>query len=279
LDLATGSLLGWALLRLWLVIEQPYRAWFAATTQQQPWQLPLQVLLVSFLLMRCYPMPSRWTSCYNYATAWAAGWAGATVGYGVLQQLQVQTATSPDRLLGGVVPPLALKIFLGLGMVAATKVVVKAVLMAVFKPVFALVPLSLRCWWQPPVVGAVRQQQRQLESQQDQQHSAQRLAGYATAVIADFSHAASPTSAVAAQTINSSSSKQQGDSSKAGSSSKSSTAGPIVWGLRHTPEGVGNDVVATARWCSYFAVGFNIAAWMAVWPVVLQWLAPSVSVS
>jgi hypothetical protein len=259
---------------LWLVIEQPYRAWFAATVQQQPWQLPLQVLLFSFVLMRCYPMPSRWTSCYNYATAWAAGWAGATVGYGALQQLQVQTTASPDRLFGGVVPPLALKVFLGLGMVAATKVAVKALLLAVFKPVFRLVPLSIRCWWQPPVVGAVQQQQRQLEAQQDQQHSAQRLAGYATAVIAEFSNGSSPASAVAAQSINSSSS-----SSKAGSSSKPSTAGPILWGLRHSPEGVGNDVVATARWCSYFAVGFNIAAWMAVWPVVLQWLAPSVSVS
>lgn len=284
LDLATGTLLGFVLLRFWLSIEQPYVAWVQAAAQQQPWQLPLQVLLFSMLLMRCYPMPSRWTSCYNYATAWAAGWAGVTVGWGVLRQGQLNTASSPEWLFRGMVPPLACKVFLGLGMVAASKVVVKAVLMVVFKQVFALVPLSVRCLWQPPVVGAVRQPP-------PQQQSAQRLAGYASAVVADFTHHADSGHAAAAGQD----SKQQCDlnggvssalgskADRAASSSSSSKTGAggsaSMGGLRHTPDGLGNDVVATARWCSYFTVGLTVSLWQAAWPVLQQWLAPSVSVS
>lgn len=285
LDLATGSLLGFALLRLWLNIEQPYIAWLDTTVQQQPWMLPAQVLMVSAVLMRCYPMPSRWTSCYNYATAWQAGWAGVTVGWGVLQQGQLVTSSSPEWLFGEMVPPLACKIFLGLGMVAASKVLVKAVLVVVLKQLFALVPLSVRCLWQPPVVGAVRQPP-------PQQQSAQRLAGYASAVVADFTHhhpadhksdaAAgkgskqldSSTSTAAACVSSSLGSKAQ-----AHSSASSKYAGSAWGGLRHTQEGVGNDVIATARWFSYFAVGLTVSLWLAVWPMLQQWLAPSISVS
>jgi hypothetical protein len=262
LDLATGSLLGLMLLRLWLSIEQPYVAWLQATAAAQPWQLPLQVLLVSAVLMRCYPMPSRWTSCYNYATAWQAGWAGVTVGWGVLQQAQLATSSSSSEwLFRGMVPPLACKIFLGLGLVAASKVVVKAVLMLAFKQLFACVPLRVRCLWQPPVVGAVK-------TPPSQQQSAQRLAGYASAVAADFGHH----SALAQEAAAGRSSKQQGTAN-----SSSSKAEARWGGLRHTPEGLGNDVVATARWCSYFAVGLTVVLWQAGWPVVQQQLAPSVS--
>jgi hypothetical protein len=286
LDLATGSLLGFALLRLWLSIEQPYIAWLNATMQQHPWMLPLQVLGVSAVLMRCYPMPSRWTSCYNYATAWQAGWAGVTVGWGVLQQGQLVTSSSPEWLFGGMVPPLACNIFLGLGMVAASKVLVKAVLVVVLKQLFAVVPLSLRSVWQPPVVGAVRQPS-------PQQQSAQRLAGYASAVVADFTHhhhaahesdaAAgkgskqldSSTSTAAACVSSSLGSKAVG----AYSSSSGKNVGSAWGGLRHTQEGLGNDVIATARWCSYFAVGLTVSLWLAVWPMLQQWLAPSTSVS
>jgi hypothetical protein len=287
LDLATGSLLGFTLLRLWLSIEQPYLAWLDATMQQHPWMLPVQVLGVSAVLMRCYPMPSRWTSCYNYATAWQAGWAGVTVGWGVLQQGQLVTSSSPEWLFGGMVPPLACKIFLGLGMVAASKVLVKAVLVVVLEQLFGVVPLSVRSLWQPPVVGAVRQPSMQ-------QQSAQRLAGYASAVVADFtnhrrgghnsddaagggSKQLDPSTSTAAACASSSLGSQAGAYSSSSSSGKN--AGSAWGGLRHTPEGVGNDVIATARWCSYFAVGLTVSLWLAVWPVLQQWLAPSISVS
>lgn len=263
LDLATGSLLGLSLLRLWLSIEQPYVAWLQASAAQQPWQLPLQVLLISAVLMRCYPMPSRWTSCYNYATAWQAGWAGVTVGWGVLQQAQLATnSSSSEWLFRGMVPPLACKIFLGLGLVAASKVVVKAALMVAFKQLFACVPLRVRCLWQPPVVGAVK-------APPTQQHSAQRLAGYASAVAADFGHHPAPAQEAVGR---SGSSKQQG-----ADASSSGKAAARWGGLRHTPEGLGNDVVGTARWCSYFAVGLTVVLWQAGWPIVQQQLAPSIS--
>lgn len=278
LDLATGTLLGWALLRLWLSIEQPYVACLQASVQAGPWQLPLQVLLASAVLMRCYPMPSRWTSCYNYATAWAAGWAGVTVGWGILQQAQLQApgSSSAGGLFGGVVPPLACKVFLGLGLVAASKVLVKAVLLAAFKQAFKLVPLTVRRWWQPPVVGAVRQPPLQ-------QQQSQRLAGYVASVAGsagaaekrgDQKAAGGAGAAVAVLTAHVS----DQPSPKAGRAS-SAAGGSEVLGLRHTAEGVGNDVVAAARWCSYFAVGLTVSLWQAGWPLVLQQLAPSVSVS
>lgn len=272
LDLATGTLLGWVLLRSWVAIEQPYIAWLQAAVQQGPWQLPLQVLLASFILMRCYPLPSRWTSCYNYATAWQAGWAGVTVGWGVLQQTQwVTAANSSSWLLGGVVPPLACKVFLGLGMVAASKVLGKAILLAAFKPTFRFVPLTVRCLWQPPVVGAVKQVPLQ------QKQSVQ-VSGYAASAAGKGSseqHAAGA-AGVAAAVLPAQASGQV--STKAAGKS-SSSAGLWVAGLRHTSEGVGNDVVAAARWGSYFAVGLTVSLWQAAWPLVLQWLAPSVSVS
>jgi len=295
LDLATGSLLGWALLRLWLHVEDPYAAWLEATARAQPWQLPLQVLLFSAVLMRCYPMPSRWTSCYTYATAWAAGWAGATVGWGILQQVESAAVASAAAgyaepwLFGGLVPPTACKVFLGLGLVAATKVFVKVLLLSVFRPLFACVPLTVRCCWQPPVVGAVKQSARQ-------QQQPQRLAGYASAVLADMAQGAgaaeaAAAAAAAANTTDKLSVPAGNAGPKAGfgsaapltsgpssqSSSSSSKVAGGRWSLRHSPEGVGNDVVAAARWCSYFAVGLVISLWHGCWPHVLHWLSPAVA--
>lgn len=273
LDLATGTLLGWALLRLWVSVEQPYAAWLEGAVQQhQPWWwLSLHVLAASAVLMRCYPMPSRWTSCYNYATAWAAGWAGATVGWGILQQAQLVTTISGEQewLLGGLVPPLACKIFLGLGMVAASKVIVKALLMAVFTPLFAVVPLRVRCAWQPPVVGTVKQPLQQ------EQSSAQRLSGYASALL--HKQQDGGVDAAAKQGGPSSSSSGNNSSSSKGAKAGGGSSKPVaaaLSGLRHTPEGVGNDVVAAARWFSYFAVGLTVSLWQAMWPVVINTLAP-----
>lgn len=286
LDLATGSLLGVTLLQLWISFESTYTSWLQATVIQQWWQLPLQVLVFSAVLMRCYPMPSRWTSCYSYATAWAAGWAGCTLGWAVLQQAQLATTvTSNEWLVYGCVPPLACKIFLGLGLVAASKVLVKAALMTVFKQVFPLVPEPVRRLWQPPVVGAVRQQH-------SQQQGRGCFTGYASAVLSEVSdgvaahRAGTQSNKLHPVPVDSnptqvtciaqpSDSQQQKDVDRDGAE----PTPKVGWGLRHTEQGLGNDVVAAARWCSYLAVGLTVLLWQAGWPLVLQTLAPSISVS
>jgi sphingosine-1-phosphate phosphatase 1 len=255
LDLATGSLLGWALIDLWALVEQLYTAWLHASLAPQTpaWQLPAQVLLCSFVLMRCYPMPRRWTSCYNYATAWQAGWAGTTVGWalrnagGGAAAGSAATAAAGGWELSSITAAGVLKVLLGLGMIVLAKVTAKAVLLALLRRTFALVPLRIRCLWQPPVFGAVL---RQAGKQQPQQ-----LKG--TAGAGEQQCSSSSGGAAAA--------KQQ----PAGKRQQPSSSGSI-WGLRHSFDGTPNDVVATARWGSYFAVGIIISMWQAWYPALLQ---------
>jgi membrane-associated phospholipid phosphatase len=72
LDLISGTVLGFAVLELWQLSE----AAFFKLLLHDP-RFPLHLLLFAFLLMRCYPMPSRYTDCYQSAGAWGGAWCGA----------------------------------------------------------------------------------------------------------------------------------------------------------------------------------------------------------
>ena len=88
LDLISGTVLGFAVLELWQLSE----AAFFKLLLHDP-RFPLHLLLFAFLLMRCYPMPSRYTDCYQSAGAWGGAWCGAMLA---LWQHGYQPQTAAD---------------------------------------------------------------------------------------------------------------------------------------------------------------------------------------
>jgi hypothetical protein len=178
-----------------------------------------------------------------------------------------------------------LKVLLGMGLVVAAKVGAKAALVLLLKHAFAAVPLRVRCLWQPPTVGATlrhagkqapaaaQQEARQAREQQQREqlmHKLQEAAAAAAAAAAgghkgaDGSDAGTAKDAGGSKQLRSSGGLV-GDS--AGRAPASSSGGAdSVWGLRHGFDGTPNDVMATARWGSYFAVGYVIVLWNYVWP-------------
>lgn len=270
IDLVMGALLGWSLLALWQHIEEQYITWLL-TSQHLHWQ----ALLASFALLRSYPMPSRYTDTINYSIAWLGGWAGVVLGYrhihpavgaehaaeakalfkwssAALTQMSshchgtnsssLGSAFRPgfshqQVLLAGVVPVLLVKVLLGLMLTVLTKIVAKKVLLLLLQHVFRLVPLCIRCMWQPPVVGS---------------SSSEGVKGTAETCRTAFKH----------------------QTEQSGVAGRPCSAGMTVYlnmfdlssfcTLRHAPSGMPYDVIITAKFCSYVAVGYVIFT-MDVW--------------
>eukprot|EP00775_Hariotina_reticulata_P005234 gene5234-5470_t len=274
IDLVTGSLLGLSLLKLWQQVQQVYDVWLVSGQQ---WLVPA-VVLVSFVLLRCYPMPSRYTSCYQYATAWVGGWAGVTLGYcfmhppASLSAAEVGTAASyvsnsssqgPSQLQW-LIPATCTKIILGLALLAAVKIVSKTVLLVVLQQLFGVMPRTLRCLWQPPVVGTTAQVARVDSNVKEQSRKSSRI-GKATG----FSKVLASDTAAA--------SDKQGQvplSSKCNAAKPTlmSSSTTTIWELRHDPSGVATDVVTTARFLSFVAVGFFIFTLETWWQPLIRHL-------
>jgi hypothetical protein len=261
-DLLGGCLLGYAVLQLWQRVEQPYNSWLA----HHP-LLPLHVAAVSFLVMHCSPMAGRPTAAYGYCTAWLGGWAGVTLGYRLLHPVAGVAATAAaaaagmsgvqtaGRIVGlqqqlGALPLwmavalMTVKLVVGLAAVAATKVVVKEGMLLVLSRAFRLVPICVRCLWQPPLAGEAKGNR-------------------------NSSSRSSKVSNQSSRFNDSSSNAESNDSH--GSSSSSS-----LWVLRHAPDGTANDVAVTARFAAYVAVGFVVATFGAAWqPMVAHYMYAS----
>lgn len=260
-DLAGGCLLGYAVLQLWQLLEQPYNSWLASSAL-----LPLHVAAVSFIVMRCSPMASRPTAAYSYCTAWLGGWAGVTLGYRFIHPaaaaaaaaavpgvklaaravgLQQQLAALPLWMAAGM---MAAKMVVGLAVVAATKVAVKEGMLLLLPRVFGLVPTCLRCLWQPPVAGVAKC------SSGDS-----RVGG------------SGKSSSRGVTSSNVHSSDEQSESRLTSSSS-----GCRLLVLRHAVDGTPNDVAVTARFAAYVAVGFVVATFDAAWqPLVANYMFAS----
>jgi len=97
LDLISGTVLGFAVLELWQLSE----AAFFKLLLHDP-RFPLHLLLFAFLLMRCYPMPSRYTDCYQSAGAWGGAWCGAMLA---LWQHGYQPLTAAEATTVAAGPP------------------------------------------------------------------------------------------------------------------------------------------------------------------------------
>lgn len=261
-DLAGGCLLGYAVLQLWQLLEQPYDTWLAGSAL-----LPLHVAAVSFIVMRCSPMASRPTAAYSYCAAWLGGWAGVTLGYCFIHPvaaaaaapapapgvklvarsvgLQQQLAALPLWMAAGM---MAAKMVAGLAVVAATKVAVKEGMLLLLPRVFGLVPTCVRCLWQPPVAGVA-----------ECSSSDSRVGGSRN----------SSSRGVTISGVHSSSEESE-------SRLTSGSSGCSLLVLRHAVDGTANDVAVTARFAAYVAVGFVVATFDAAWqPLVATYMFAS----
>eukprot|EP00878_Enallax_costatus_P026539 GHUV01028484.1.p1 GENE.GHUV01028484.1~~GHUV01028484.1.p1 ORF type:complete len:370 (+),score=93.47 GHUV01028484.1:565-1674(+) len=291
-DLVAGAALGWMLLALWQQIEQPFIAW-VVTSQHLQWQ----ALLVAFVLLRTYPMASRYTDTFNYAIAWLGGWAGVLVGYrcvfpavdshhaadaaalfrwgsalahpnssncSLLSKVASESASScaapaqQQELLIGLIPMVVVKIFVGLVTTAVTKVVVKKVLLRLLQPMFGCVPHRIRCLWQPPVVG-----------------------------MGKCDSANSSSAIVRPQEEHMHERVLLHSGHKQNTFSDHTATNPVVacstvaglksgwegfWVLRHDRNGVAYDAIFTAKFMSYVAVGYVIVAMDLWWQPLMSHL-------
>jgi uncharacterized membrane protein YgcG len=259
-DLLGGCLLGYAVLQLWQLLEQPYSTWLAHSAL-----LPLHVAAVSFLVMRCSPMASRPTAAYGYCTAWMGGWAGVTLGYRFMHPVAAAAAAAPGVKIAALAVVLqqqlaalplwmaaglmAAKMVVGLTVVAATKAAVKEGMLVLLPRMFGLTPAWVRCLWQPPVAGAAKG------------CSSNRTGGNSNS---------------SSSSEDDQSQDSQARLSSGNSSSSSSGGGGSLLVLRHAVDGTANDVAVTARFAAYVAVGFVVVTYDAVWqPLVANYLYAS----
>jgi hypothetical protein len=137
---------------------------------------------------------------------------------------------------------MTVKLVAGLAAVAATKVFVKEGMLLVLAHVFGLVPICVRCLWQPPLAGE-----------------------------AECSRSSS-SSKFAAKSSGSNDSSSNAETNVRHESSCSSS----LWVLRHAAGGTANDVAVTARFAAYVAVGFVVATFDAAWqPMVAHYMYAS----
>jgi len=273
IDLVTGSLLGLSLLKLWQQVEGVYHSWLVSGQQL----LVPAVLLISFVLLRCYPMPSRYTSCYQHTTAWVGGWAGVTLGYSFMHPATRLIATGYDTTVPYVSrsssqgqdqlqwldPATCIKALLGFALLAVVKILTKAVLLVVLQQLFGVIPTTIRCLWQPPVVGTAAQiarvgiPARELCQKGSCSYDAK-----------DHSEVSASDTAAASDKPGQVIRRSNHIPAKGPASSFSRS----FWDLRHDPHGMANDVVTTARFLSYVAVGFFIFTVEAWWQPLVKHL-------
>lgn len=271
IDLVAGAALGWCLLAFWQFVEQQYIAWLVSSEHLQ-----LQVLLASFLLLRTYPMPSRYTDTLNYAVAWLGGWAGVTVAYRHLHTAvplqdpataaavfwsgvsagsgsssssplngwlgsdynSEQPHGSQQQILQGVGVPLTVgKILVGFGVVCISRIATKQLMLMVLRSVFAIVPHHIRCWWQPPVPDCGQHVSRSSEVDNRSDVNICKEGQQLGASVPASLGALFGTCAYVTKLQN------------------SSNRSPV---LRQAKNGTAHDVAVTARFLSYVAVGYVI---------------------
>eukprot|EP00877_Chromochloris_zofingiensis_P000882 jgi/Chrzof1/10795/Cz05g12110.t1 len=151
LDLAAGTMVGFMMLDLWELQDDAVIAWARSSPMA-----PVAMLAVAFLLLRLYPAPARFTDCYTYATAWTSAWFGGMLGFWQYSHLLQGTQRLWGEHLGdqhSMYRLVAAKVATGLVLVVLTKLVVKAVMLALLPALFAVVPHQVRSLWQPPIAA------------------------------------------------------------------------------------------------------------------------------